>query len=325
MPAAAVRCVFTLCLLLAGAAATQAQTFDTVGTRAQGMGGAFVGVADDASAVYWNPAGLAGGAFFSLVLDGSTGRALPEGDPAAASRSGWLLGLSTPALGLSYYRLQASTVRETGSPEAAFRRESLTTHHAGATLVQSLTDRLAAGATLKVVRGLAAGADVPAGTPREALDEWDVAGRSGSRFDLDVGLMATGAMGRIGLVVRNVAEPAFRTGDGGELRLERQARAGASILLLQNWRLASDLDLTRQSGPFGEVREFALGAEGQPHRRLATRAGVRLNTAGDRGRTPSLSLGGSYAVLGGVQLDAQVTTGPDETFRGWGVAARVVF
>ena len=30
-----------------------------VGTRALGMGGAFVGVADDATAVYWNPAGLA--------------------------------------------------------------------------------------------------------------------------------------------------------------------------------------------------------------------------------------------------------------------------
>ena len=29
------------------------------GARALGMGGAFVGVADDASATYWNPAGLA--------------------------------------------------------------------------------------------------------------------------------------------------------------------------------------------------------------------------------------------------------------------------
>ena len=44
-----------------------AQSTESVGTRAQGMGGAFVGVADDASAVYWNPAGLAGGAYFSLV------------------------------------------------------------------------------------------------------------------------------------------------------------------------------------------------------------------------------------------------------------------
>src|SRR5438094_8616567 len=37
----------------------RAQTFDQVGERAQGMGGAFVAVADDASAIYWNPAGLA--------------------------------------------------------------------------------------------------------------------------------------------------------------------------------------------------------------------------------------------------------------------------
>ena len=31
-----------------------------LGTRAQGMGGAFVSVADDFSAVFWNPAGAAG-------------------------------------------------------------------------------------------------------------------------------------------------------------------------------------------------------------------------------------------------------------------------
>ncbi|MEX2604216.1 MAG: PorV/PorQ family protein, partial [Gracilimonas sp.] len=31
-----------------------------VGTRATGMGGAFVAVSDDASALYWNPAGIAG-------------------------------------------------------------------------------------------------------------------------------------------------------------------------------------------------------------------------------------------------------------------------
>ena len=30
-----------------------------VGPRSKAMGGAFVGVADDVSAIYWNPAGLA--------------------------------------------------------------------------------------------------------------------------------------------------------------------------------------------------------------------------------------------------------------------------
>ena len=83
-----------------------AQSTESVGTRAQGMGGAFVGVADDASAVYWNPAGLAGGAYFSLVLDGNTARSVPDAEPEGANRSGWLLALSMPALGLSYTRLQ---------------------------------------------------------------------------------------------------------------------------------------------------------------------------------------------------------------------------
>ena len=40
---------------------TAAQTWSQVGERSQGMGGAFVAVADDASAIYWNPAGLATG------------------------------------------------------------------------------------------------------------------------------------------------------------------------------------------------------------------------------------------------------------------------
>src|SRR5688572_28303308 len=109
-----------------------AQSMDSVGTRAQGMGGAFVGVADDASAVYWNPAGLAGGAYFSLVVDGNTARSVPDAAPQGENRSGWLLALSMPALGLSYARLQAMTVRPAiGLPENS-RVESLVTHQIGA-------------------------------------------------------------------------------------------------------------------------------------------------------------------------------------------------
>ena len=35
-----------------------AQTIESVGIRAQGVAGAFVAVADDATATWWNPAGL---------------------------------------------------------------------------------------------------------------------------------------------------------------------------------------------------------------------------------------------------------------------------
>lgn len=50
-------------LLLAGNAAAQEEraidNFGGVGVRAMGMGGAYAGVADDFTAMYWNPAGLA--------------------------------------------------------------------------------------------------------------------------------------------------------------------------------------------------------------------------------------------------------------------------
>jgi len=254
---------------------SSAQGDDVVGTRAQGMGGAFVGVADDASAVYWNPGGLAGGAYFSLVLDGSTAEAAPDGLNLAASRSAYLLALSTPAVGLSYYRLHHVTAAPSsvaGPP--AFRLESLTTQHVGATVVRSLFAGIAVGATLKAVHGLAGLADVPADTAEDAVEHWDVAGQKSNKFDLDIGLMATSSVGRLGLLIRNVTEPSFETGNGTELALDRQ---------------------------------------------------VRINTTGDLGRTPLFSVGGSFALLGSLQLDGQFTNGSDKAFRSWGVAGRMVF
>ncbi|MDE2741800.1 MAG: outer membrane protein transport protein [Gemmatimonadota bacterium] len=51
-----------LCMWVRGAVAQEERAIDNfagVGVRAMGMGGAFVGVADDFTAMYWNPAGLA--------------------------------------------------------------------------------------------------------------------------------------------------------------------------------------------------------------------------------------------------------------------------
>jgi hypothetical protein len=59
----------SICVLIFLAESASAQGFESVGTRAMGMGGAFVAVADDATAAYWNPAGLTTGAFFSLLAD----------------------------------------------------------------------------------------------------------------------------------------------------------------------------------------------------------------------------------------------------------------
>src|ERR1700704_2735214 len=93
------------------AAPLAAQTTDTIGVRAQGMGGAFTAVADDATASWWNPAGMAGGAYFNALLE-SGRRQEPSsdrtaaGDPQRASRAETRsFAVAFPALGLSYYRL----------------------------------------------------------------------------------------------------------------------------------------------------------------------------------------------------------------------------
>src|SRR3982074_3200369 len=118
-----------------------AQTFDAIGTRAAGMGGAFVGVADDASAAYWNPAGFAAGSFFSLTLDRAAAKVVPEGAAVAGSRSGLLIAIGAPPVALSYYRLRSTMLETvlTPTPEVAgsqtqtaaalVRLETLVTHH----------------------------------------------------------------------------------------------------------------------------------------------------------------------------------------------------
>lgn len=318
-------------MLLMASAGASAQPFEAVGTRAQGMGGAFVAVADDASGVYWNPAGLAGGAYFSLVLDRSEGEATPAGDDRGGQTSSFLLALSMPALGVSYYRLRDVTVTPRSAaggglvPAGLSRVSALVTHHAGATLVQSLADGLAVGATLKLVHGEAGAADTPRDEARDMLDGLEVLGGGTNRFDADVGIMAIGGMARAGLTVRNLLEPSFETLQDSELTLSRQARAGVALTLKEGIVAAADLDLTRSPGPFGDVRNFALGAEARVLPRAFARAGFRVNTAGDAGRQPAFTLGGSYAALGSLLVEAQATLGSDKALRGWGLAGRVVF
>ena len=321
------------------ASAAGAQTFDTVGTRAAGMGGAFVAVADDASAAYWNPAGFAAGSFFTMVLDRSTVKVNPGGPEGAARGSGLLVSVGMPALGLSYYRLRSTILTHAAPPTAApadgrkaiaadeLRLDTLTTHHSGATFVQSIAPGVAVGATLKLVRGVASSAILRDGD-RDALlnEDSELIGKGSTKFDADIGVMASRGTLKVGLTVRNLTEPEFTTagtGDTDALSLRRQARAGIAINPREGWVVAADLDLSRTSGSLGDVRSFAAGSERRVGRKAFVRGGLRLNTAGPR--DPVVAAGASYAVMGSLLLDAQVTGGSDRAARGWGVSARFVY
>jgi hypothetical protein len=202
------------------------------------------------------------------------------------------------------------------------------THHIGGTVVQSVTDTIAVGATVKLVRGAAAIADVRDRDRKGLLaDGVDLPGRSTTRLDADLGIVAAAGPLRAGLTVRNVREPEFPTGSGESLTLERQVRGGLALLVAPGWTVAADLDLRKTSGPFGPMRDAAFGTEARLARRAVVRGGVRFNTTAGSlpGRAPSASAGGSYAIRAGVHVDAQVTAGGERAMRGWGVAARFVY
>ena len=63
-----------LVLIMASGAFANGLSLNSVGTRALGMGGAMVGLADDATAIYWNPAGISNvpGTFVGFYLTGIT-------------------------------------------------------------------------------------------------------------------------------------------------------------------------------------------------------------------------------------------------------------
>ena len=271
-----------------------AQSEAPVGVRAAGMGGAFTAVADDGSAAFWNPAGFASGSFFSLVVDGNV----------LDRRSSWLVALGTPPLGLSYYRTAIAGEKN--------GRNSLVAHHAGVSLVQSLGGRLAVGTTLKVVHGIAASPDGTGGA--------DV---SSNKFDADVGVMATGSLAQLGLSIRNLLQPDFKTA-GGAIRLDRRVRAGVSIHAGQETIVAADLDLTTATTARGDWRDAAIGLETHPGAKAWVRGGVHWNTAGNSA-APIGTVGGSYAVYGATTADAQISFGSSDGDRGWGLGLRFVF
>ena len=306
-------------LTLAAAPAT-AQIAESVGSRALGMGGAFVAVASDSSATWWNPAGLAAGPFLDLAI----GKAVTEGGDSTTSRrdSATWFALATPPFGVAYYRLHIKDIQrfDATTGQAGANRQgrgagvpvrSLAANQLGVTILRTLIPGVHAGTTLKYLRG--------------ALEGEHAEGR----FDLDVGVLAVAGPVRLGGAVRNVRAPEFGAGGPGQgIQLARQVRVGAAFnpedATGVPLTIALDADVVSYSAGTGDRRVVAVGAERWiASKRVGIRAGGRLNTVGARDRSATAGL--SVSLRPGMFVDGHVVRGGSADDRGWGVAARVSF
>ena len=298
--------VFALLLTLTVTASLHAQSFGGVGTRAEGMGGAFVAVADDASAVYWNPAGIATGAIFDLQVSG--------GD------SNIFVGAALPMLGASYYRTRELTALSTvsSSPDRQTKGSGevparvLETTNFGVTVVQTIVPGLVIGTTARIVRG--------------GFDDSDTR----TTVDIDAGAMVSAWNLRFGLTARNLREPEFQIEDG-VVRLKRQFRVGAALApralptgVHGPFTVAVDADLTTTIGVRGERRNAAAGGEyWLSEGLLGVRAGTRWSTLG----APNTAYSGGLTVRlpRSIYVEGQMTNGSAFDGDEWSVGARITF
>jgi len=303
--------VVCTCVLLASMAVfapftVHAQRFDDVGARAQGMAGAFVAVSNDATATWWNPAGLA----TALSFVDLTAEIDQHGTRAVA--------VGFPSLGVSYYHRNISQIQPSNSTESGTSgrqdlgaagsglpsAESDGVGQVGVTVGQSLGSHLVIGSTLKL--------------------EW---AKSNTRGDLDVGAMATLGLVRLGIVMRDVTAPEFGSGSD-TLALARRARAGVAVLspsnMLHPFVVDVDADLNTAIVDGREERDLSAGAETWIFNgRIGVRGGVGKNTADDGGSFGAVGL--SVAPYPRFFVEAFVTRGESGIRNRWGIDLRLAF
>ena len=297
-----------VCALVLWPAAALGQRFDDIGVRAQGMGGAFVAVADDATATWWNPAGLA----HALTVVDLSASVLKDG--------GRSIALGFPSLGLSYYRLKISHIpsslstigtapsgrQDNGAVGSDPFTEDFGLTQFGATVGQSLTPHVVIATTVKLENAL-----------------------GDTRPDLDVGAMGAFGAVRVGVTIRNLRKPTFGEGPSA-FELSRRARAGVALVRtvsgpVDRVVVSVDADLTSSLVMGRDEREVAAGAEvWWRGRRIGVRGGGGFNAAAGGGESFG-AFGLTVVPYPRLNLDGAVTRGSDSTRDRWSLGLRLTF
>ena len=229
-----------------------------VGARAEAMGGAFVGVADDATALFWNPAGIA-----RIDPDKSEFSFNHAVMPAELqfSQAGYVFHVKRfpGAFGFSVRSLYMDPMIETTAFQPYGTGETFDAGMMtiGFSYARSFTDKFSAGGTVHFVH--------------EGLAEF-----SQQVVALDVGtLYDVGALGmRIGMAISNIgSQITFIQREG---RIPGIFRVGTSINLFQtsSQKLLGSFEF---SHPPDNAERMNLGAEYSFQKFLYLRGGYNLN------------------------------------------------
>lgn len=255
--------------LSAGAVRLQAQAFDLtgVGARARSMGSAFTGLADDYSAIYWNPAALAD---------------LPKREVAFNYEDRYSLGL----VGVSYLALAYPGIGP-GGVGISWNRLA-TTHQVQDLDYSENTYTFAYG--MPVIGGWSLGTSL---NFYRLLSQEEASGY-GLNFSLHFNL---NRMFAAGLEWQNAAATTLRYEGGAEDALPKDLRLGVALKPTQWLKGTLDVDNIAPNKP-----KVHVGAEvTSPQKTLAVRGGFSQKTA-PSGFNWVYTAGGSVT-LGSIVLD----------------------
>lgn len=311
-----------LAALAPRAASAQTVPVESVGERALGMGGAFVAVADDATAVAWNPAGLATGRLAGMTIGWhqlQLGNQDAAPAPGARRQRATLTSFGTLPLGLSLETIDVSEIVSASDGSLATR--TFQANVWGVSLLQTVFPDVVVGGTVKLIRGAQAIAPVGASTAGDALasaSDADLARHTTMDFDLSA--MANAPKLRFGLLLRNLRSPQFSEDPDAGRPLKRQGRFGVAFLPADGVTLAMDLDLNTVDLMGGLRRMCAVGGEAALGSRLSVRSGIRWSVKG--AHDPIGSLGASVRLSRAIWIDGHYAGGKDNDAREVGVAMR---
>jgi hypothetical protein len=227
-----------------------------VGARAAAMGDAYVAIADDATAVYWNPAGIARLSGQTITLNHTAWPAEILFDQAAyVFGIKWIPGMF--GVNVRALTMSRDKVRTTYLPDGTGETFDAGEWAYGLSYARSLTDKFSAGLSVNYVQ--------------TGLD--DVTGKS-TTFDFgtlyDIGVLGA----KIGMSIQNIGSD--MTFIDESVKMPVFFRVGGSFSMLQRGesRLLTSAEFTH---PPDNSEKLNLGAEYSFHDYLFLRGGYKVN------------------------------------------------